>query len=75
MAPELVTGFGDRIHPVDSGVAVRAGRLLPYCREGHVRHRFHDAVLAATAQIHGHALLTKKEPVFGVWAGVKVLSP
>jgi len=71
----LVTAFSDRIHPVDVKIAVRAGRLLPYCQAGHLRHRFHDAVLAATAQVHGHGLLTKREPVFGAWAKVKVESP
>jgi hypothetical protein len=56
----LVTAFSDRIHPIDVNVAVRAGRLLPYCQSGRPRHRFHDAVLAATAQVHGHGLLTKR---------------
>jgi predicted nucleic acid-binding protein len=71
----LVTAFSDRIHPIDIKVAVRAGRLLPHCHDGHVRHRFHDAVLAATAQVYGHGLLTKREPVFGAWTKVKVESP
>ena len=35
----------DRIHLVDVNLAVRAGRLLPYCQVGHGRHRFHDAIL------------------------------
>jgi hypothetical protein len=39
------------------------------------RHRFHDAVLAATAQIHGHRLLTKRVSIFGAWTQVKVASP
>jgi predicted nucleic acid-binding protein len=69
----LVTKFGDRIHPVDVEVAVRAGRLLPHCHDGHVRHRFHDAILAATAQVYGHAILTKRVTVFGDWMQVKVV--
>jgi predicted nucleic acid-binding protein len=71
----LVTTFGDRIHPVDINVAMRAGRLLMHYKVGPARHRFHDALLAATAQIHGHNLLTKRDAVFGAWTGVKVASP
>jgi predicted nucleic acid-binding protein len=71
----LVTTFGDRIHPVDADVAMRAGRLLIRCNAGPARHRFHDALLAATAQIHGHNLLTKRDAVFGAWTGVEVAPP
>jgi predicted nucleic acid-binding protein len=71
----LVTSFRDRIHPVDIDVAIRAGRLLTHCKVGPARHRFHNALLAATAQIHGHGLLTKREAVFGAWTGVEVASP
>jgi toxin FitB len=72
----LVTTFRDRIHPIDVNVAIRAGRLLPYRQQADdPRHRFHDAVLAATAQIHGHRLLTKRVTIFGVWAQLKVASP
>ena len=71
----LVATFSDRIYPVDINVAVRAGRLLPHFQDGLVPHRFHDAVLAATAQLHGHGLLTKRETVFGAWTGLKVAPP
>jgi predicted nucleic acid-binding protein len=71
----LVTTFRDRIHPVDIDVAIRAGRLLTHCQVGPARHRFHDALLVATAQIHGHGLLTKRDAVFGAWTGVEVTSP
>jgi toxin FitB len=71
----LVTTFSDRIQPVDVNVAVRPGRLLRYFQSGHARHRFHDAVLAATAQVHGHGLLTKRDAVFGAWTEVKVEPP
>jgi predicted nucleic acid-binding protein len=70
----LVTKFGDRIYPVDLKVAVRAGRLLPHCHDGHVRHRFHDAVLAATALVYGHTILTKRVTIFGDWMQIKVTS-
>jgi predicted nucleic acid-binding protein len=71
----LVTSFRDRLHPVDIDVAIRAGRLLTHCQVGPARHRFHDALLVATAQIHGHGLLTKREAVFGSWTRVEVASP
>jgi toxin FitB len=71
----LLSAFGDRIHPADAAIAVRAGRLLPFCNQGHVRHRFHDVVLVATAQMHGHGLLTKREGVFGAWTNIAVASP
>lgn len=72
---ELVAGFGDNIHPVDAEVAIRAGRLLPHYQTGPIRHRFHDVLLVATAQVHGHGLLTKRDGAFGVWTQVKIASP
>ena len=71
----LISTFSDRIHPVDAAVAVRAGKLLPHCHIGLPRYRFHDRVLVATAQVHRHGLLTKREPVFGAWTQVKVAPP
>jgi hypothetical protein len=71
----LVLTFSDRIHPIDVNVAIRAGRLLPYRQQSDdARHRFHDAVLVATAQIHGHSLLTNRVTIFGAWTHVKVAS-
>lgn len=71
----LVSDFADRIHEIDSNIALRAGTLLPYCQAGPPRHRFHDALLVATAQIHGHGLLTKREGVFGAWTKVEITAP
>jgi PIN domain nuclease of toxin-antitoxin system len=71
----LLSAFGDRIHLVDAAVAVRAGKLLPHCHTGLPRYRFHDVVLVATAQMHGHGLLTKREGVFGAWTKVALASP
>ena len=70
----LVTNFSDRIHPVDVKVAARAGDLMRHLRvgPGHPRHRFHDALLVATAQVYGHGILTKREVVFRSWTNVKV---
>jgi toxin FitB len=71
----LISTFSDRIHLVDAAVAIRAGRLLPHCHTGLPRYRFHDVVLAATAQMHGHGLLTKREGVFGPWTNIVVAAP
>jgi toxin FitB len=69
---EIITLFADRIHPVDAAIATRAGEILPYLTSGHPRHRFHDALLVATAQIHGHGLTTRRDGIFGPWAGVPI---
>ncbi len=69
---EIITRFADRIHPVDAAIATRVGELLPYLTSGHPRHRFHDALLVATAQIHGHGLTTRRDAIFGPWAKVPI---
>jgi transcription elongation GreA/GreB family factor len=35
----------------------------------------HDVLLVATAQTHGHSLLTKREAAFGAWTNIDVASP
>jgi predicted nucleic acid-binding protein len=64
---EILTHFADRIHPVDATIATRAGALLPSFTTGHLHHRFHDALLVATAQIHGHRLITRRSTTFWPW--------
>ena len=64
---EILTRFADRVHPVDASIATRAGEFLPHLIIGHQRHRFHDALLVATAQIHGHGLITRRDGIFGPW--------
>jgi predicted nucleic acid-binding protein len=64
---EIITRFADRIHPVDAAIATRAGTLLPSLTTSLPRHRFHDALLVATAQIHGHGLTTRRDTIFGSW--------
>jgi predicted nucleic acid-binding protein len=64
---EIVTRFADRIHPVDAAIAVRAGGVLSSLTNGQPRHRFHDALLVATAQIYGHGLVTRRDGIFGRW--------
>jgi toxin FitB len=68
----IIDRFGDRIHPVDAAIAMRAGSLLPCRTVGLPIHHFHDVLLVATAQKHGHGLVTRRDPVFGPWTGVKI---
>lgn len=68
----LASRYADRIHPVDPQIAIRAGEIMPNLQFGHIRHRFHDAVLLATAQIHGHGLLTRRDSIFGPWTKVPI---
>ena len=63
----LTSRFADRIHEIDLAISIRAGAILPQLTTGHQRHRFHDAVLVATAQAHGHGLLTCRDAIFGAW--------
>jgi hypothetical protein len=39
---KIVDRFGDRIHPVDAAIAMRAGSLLPHRTVGLPIHHFHD---------------------------------
>ena len=70
---EIITRFADRIHPVDVAVAIRAGRVLPSLTNGHPRHRFHDALLVATAQLQGHGLITRRDGIFGPWTQTPIV--
>jgi predicted nucleic acid-binding protein len=69
---EILRRFADRVHPVDAAIATRAGESLPHLIIGHQRHRFHDALLVATAQIHGHGLITRCDGIFGPWTKVQI---
>jgi len=71
----LVTNFSDRIHPVDVKVVARATEIKCNWQRTGVSVQYHDVLLAATAQLYGHGLLTKRLPVFGAWTNVKVGSP
>lgn len=71
----LTTEYSDRIHPVDLQIAMRAGGLMTGLTGGLLRHRFHDALILATAQIHGHGLLTRRDTIFGPWTKVPIATP
>jgi predicted nucleic acid-binding protein len=65
----VLPAFEDRILPVDTAVARRSARLhVPDTRP--VR----DALIAATALVHGFTVVTRNVPDF-VPTGVKVLDP
>ena len=67
--------FADRIHPIGTEISLRAGAFLPSLVNGVPRHRLHDALLVATAEIHGHGLLTRREAIFGAWTKVPIATP
>jgi hypothetical protein len=68
----IIDRFGDRIHPVDAAIAMRAGSLSPCRTVGLPIHHFHDVLLVATAQRRGHGLVTRRDTVFGPWTDVKI---
>ena len=71
----IVADYGDRIYPVDAGVAMRAGELMNQSR-GFVVPSLSDVLLAATAQVHDHALLTERTTDFiPMRSGVTLLDP
>lgn len=64
--------FADRIHAVDLALSMQAGALLPRLVNSGPRHRLHDAILAATAQAHGHVLLTRRVSIFGTLPDIQI---
>lgn len=69
---EITTRFADRVHPVDAAIAMRASALLPGLTSSLPLHRFHDALLVATAQMRGHGLITPRDGIFGSWAKIPI---
>ena len=66
----VVTAFGGRVLPVDEQVAIRAAAL-------HVPDPapFRDAFIAATAQVHGMAVVTRNVSDFGRFDPLEVHDP
>jgi predicted nucleic acid-binding protein len=69
---KIIARFSDRIHPVDAEIAMRAGALLRCRTTALPINHFHDALLVATAQRHGHGLVTGRGEVFVPWAQVEI---
>jgi predicted nucleic acid-binding protein len=63
----ISVGFADRIHSIDAAIALRVGELTPLLANSHPRHRLHDAILVATAEAHGHGLVTRRDGIFRPW--------
>ena len=72
---DLAERFADRILPVDAAVAIAWGRTLGEAERGGVKLPVIDALLAATAEVHGLTLVTRNvadferctAPVFNPW--------
>jgi hypothetical protein len=66
----VIAAFADRLLPVDEHVARRAAAL-------HVPDPapFRDALIAATAQVHGMTVVTRNVGDFGRFAGLEVTNP
>jgi predicted nucleic acid-binding protein len=71
----IVAHYGDRIYPVDAGVAKLAGELMNRS-QALGRWRLSDPLLAATARIHGHALVTERKSDFTTMkSGIELWDP
>ena len=64
---EFTARFSDRFHAVDSEIFKQAGVILPQMSSSQSRHRLHDAILVATARVHGHTLVTRRDSLFTPW--------
>ena len=71
----VTSGFGDRVIGIDAEIALCAGPLIEKLAHSHGRHRLHDAILVATAQVRGHGLLTRRDATFGPWTGIPIAMP
>ena len=71
----IVAHYGDRIHPVDAQVAKLAGVLMNRS-QALGGWRLSDPLLAATARIHGHALVTERKSDFiPMSSGIELWDP
>lgn len=70
----LVRGYHDRILPVDTAVAVRWGERSARCRQAGRAVPVVDALIAATALVHGLTVVTRHTADFAA-TGVALLDP
>jgi predicted nucleic acid-binding protein len=68
-----VAYYGGRIHPVDAAVARRAGQLMSRFRVRGVT-ALSNLLLAATAHIHDHGILTERGSEFRSWNAVYAIT-
>jgi toxin FitB len=66
--------YGARILPIDLDIAHAVGRLLDRARAAGHAPGFADVAIAATAQVHGHTILTRNVKHFSP-LGVPVVNP
>ena len=66
--------YADRLLPVDSGVASRAGELIAGARAAGAQASSEDAIIAATAELRGFVVLTANARHFAPM-GVAHLNP
>jgi toxin FitB len=74
LTDELPGRFGERLLPVDAAVAIEWGRLLAAAENAGMAVGGTDALIAATAKVHGLQVVTRNVAHFR-GAGVGVLSP
>jgi len=71
---DIAAFHGGRILPVDAAVALRAGELLARVQAGGVEVGSEDALIAATADLNGMAVLTENVRHFAPM-GVAYVNP
>jgi predicted nucleic acid-binding protein len=74
LTSELPNRFGERMLPVDAAVADQWGRLLANAENGGTAVGGIDALIAATATVHGLQVVTRNVGHFR-HTGVDVISP
>jgi toxin FitB len=74
LTTDLRDRFGDRLLPVDTVVADEWGRLLAQAENAGNRIGGIDALIAATAKVHGLQVVTRNVAHFS-HTGVDVISP
>jgi predicted nucleic acid-binding protein len=70
----VIVDFGERLLPVDAEVAVAQARIRRAAENAQRAMPAIDAFIAATAEIHGLALVTRNVHDFRGWGG-RVLNP
>jgi toxin FitB len=74
LTSELPERFGERMLPVDAAIAGEWGRLLARAESAGAPVGGIDALIAATAKVHGLQVVTRNVGHFRL-AGVDVISP